>query len=156
MFSLHACLKSIGSIAIKEKWRHQYFRYSRAANSVVSSLICLKFKLIQALMHVRKSGDTIFPIISLRGYFFRHSRADNSVVCGLIWLKFELILDIMHVFVTYKSKMDQINSNRENIDFLDAQWQLNSIVRLQIWLKFKLIQALMHVLINCKYQRIGS
>ena len=32
----------------------------------------------------RKSGDTIFPIISLRGYFFRCSRADNSIVGGPI------------------------------------------------------------------------
>ena len=61
----------------------------------------------------RKSGDAIFPIISLCGVFFRCSRADNSVVGGPIWPKFELVQDNMHVLVTYKSKMDRINSNRE-------------------------------------------
>ena len=60
----------------------------------------------------RKSGDTIFPIISLWGYF-RSSRADNSVVGDPIWPKFELVQDNMHVLVTYKLKMDRINSNRE-------------------------------------------
>ena len=61
----------------------------------------------------RKSGDTIFPIIRLWGVFFRYSRADNSVVGGPIWPKFELVQDNMHVLVTYKFKMDRINSNRE-------------------------------------------
>ena len=47
------------------------------------------------------------------GVFFRCSRADNSVVGGPIWPKFELVPDNMHVLVTYKSKMNWINSNRE-------------------------------------------
>ena len=41
-------------------------------------------------------------------------------------VEIDLLLDIIHVLNTYKSKMDQINSNREkvaNIDFLDAQGQ---------------------------------
>ena len=61
------------------------------------------------------------------GVFLRRSRAANSVVGGPIWPKFELVRDIMDVFVTYKFKMDLINSNREksgNIDFLDTQGQL--------------------------------
>ena len=61
------------------------------------------------------------------GVFLRRSRAANSVVGGPIWPKFELVRDIMDVLVTYKFKMDLINSNREksgNIDFLDAQGQL--------------------------------
>ena len=41
------------------------------------------------------------------GVFFRCSRADNTVVGGPIWPKFELVL------ITYKFKMDRINSNRE-------------------------------------------
>ena len=61
----------------------------------------------------RKSGDTIFPIISLWGYFLNVQGADNSVVGGPIWPKFELLQDNMHVLVTYKFKMDRINSNRE-------------------------------------------
>ena len=61
------------------------------------------------------------------GVFFRCSRADNSVVGGPIWPKFELVQDNMHVLVTYKFKMDRINSNREKrvtSIFLDAQGQL--------------------------------
>ena len=61
------------------------------------------------------------------GVFFRCSRADNSVVGGPIWPKFELVQDNMHVLVTYKFKMDQINSNREKgvtLVFLNAQGQL--------------------------------
>ena len=61
------------------------------------------------------------------GVFSRCSRADNSVVGGPIWPKFELIRDIMHVLVTYKFKMDLINSDREKVAtsiFLDAQGQL--------------------------------
>ena len=61
------------------------------------------------------------------GVFFRRSRPDNSVVGGPIWPKFELVRAIMHVLVTYKFKMDLINSDRKksgDIDFLDAQGQL--------------------------------
>ena len=61
------------------------------------------------------------------GLFFRRSGAVNSVVGGPIWPKFKLVRDIMDVLVTYKFKMDLINSNREKgatSDFLDAQGQL--------------------------------
>ena len=64
------------------------------------------------------------------GVRFRRSRADNSVVGDPIWLKFELVRDVMHVLVTYKFKMDLINSDREksgDIDFLDAKSQLEKI-----------------------------
>ena len=47
------------------------------------------------------------------GVFFRCSRADNFVVCGPIWPKFKSVQDNTHVLVTYKFKMDRINSNRE-------------------------------------------
>ena len=49
------------------------------------------------------------------GVFFRCSMADNSVVGGSSWLKFELVRDIMYVLITYKFKMDLINSNREKV-----------------------------------------
>ena len=49
------------------------------------------------------------------GVFFRHSGAVNSVVGGPIWPKFKLFRDIMDVLVTYKFKMDLINSNREKV-----------------------------------------
>ena len=42
-------------------------------------------------------------------------KADNSVVGGPSWPKFELVRDIMHVLITYKSKMDLINSDREKV-----------------------------------------
>ena len=47
------------------------------------------------------------------GVFFSCPRADNSVVGGPIWPKFELAQDNMCVLVTYKFKMDPINSNQE-------------------------------------------
>ena len=58
------------------------------------------------------------------GVFFRRSGAVNSVVGGPIWPKFELVRDIMDVLVTYKFKMDLVNSNREKVQHQDAQGQL--------------------------------
>ena len=49
------------------------------------------------------------------GVFFRRSGAVNSVVGGPIWPKFKLVRDIMDVLVTYKFKMDLVNSNREKV-----------------------------------------
>ena len=46
MSLLPASLKKIGSISTEITWWHRFFRRSRAANSVVSSGICPKFKLI--------------------------------------------------------------------------------------------------------------
>ena len=62
-----------------------------------------------------KSGNIIFPIISLWGYFLRRSRAANSVVGGPIWPKFELIHNIMHVLVTSKFEKDRININGDYV-----------------------------------------
>ena len=39
-------------IQSEKKWKHQFFRRLRAANSVVHGRIWLNFKLIQALMYV--------------------------------------------------------------------------------------------------------
>ena len=39
-------------MATKKKWRHRFFRRSRAANSIVSGPIWSKFKLMQDIMHV--------------------------------------------------------------------------------------------------------
>ena len=140
MSSLYASLKSIGSIVTEKKWKHQYFRHCyRAAYSLVSSQICRKVNLIQALMHVlitckyqkdqMKQWRHHFPHYKSMGVFLRHSRADNSRVSGPIWPKFELFLDIMHVLVPYKFKMDLTNSDREksgDINILDTQGQLNN------------------------------
>ena len=103
----------------------------------------------------RKSGNIIFPIISLWGYFLRPSRAANSLVGGPIWPKFELIHNIMHVLVTSKFEKDWININRDYVMtsiFSDAQGQL-TVVGGQIWPKFELIQDIMHVLITCKFEK---
>ena len=72
----------------------------------------------------RKSGNTIFPIISLLG-ISKTLKGANSVVGDPIWPKFELIHNIMHVLVTSKSEKDQYQRRlRDDIDFLDAQGQL--------------------------------
>ena len=49
------------------------------------------------------------------GVFLRRSSAADATVGGPIWLKFELVQNIMDVLVTYKFKMDLINSNREKV-----------------------------------------
>ena len=88
------------------------------------------------------------------GVFFRHSRADNSEVGGPIWPKFELVRNIMHVLVTYKFKMDLINSDREKVAtfIFRRSMAANSVVSSGIWPKFELIQALIYVLVTCKYE----
>ena len=56
------------------------------------------------------------------GVFLRRSRAANSVVGGPIWPKFELMQDIMQAW----KRTDQYQRRlRDDIDFLDAQGQLN-------------------------------
>ena len=89
------------------------------------------------------------------GVFFRCSRADNSVVGGPIWQKFEHVRDIMDVLVTYKFKMDLINSDREKvaISIFRRSRAANSVVSSGIWPKFELIQAFMYVLVTCKYEK---
>ena len=74
----------------------------------------------------RKSGNTIFPIISLWGYFLDAQGQLTPLVCGPIWPKFELIHNIMHVLVTSKFEKDRININGDYVmtSILDAQGQL--------------------------------
>ena len=93
------------------------------------------------------------PHYKSMGVFFRCSRADNSVAGGPIWPKFELVQDNMHVLVTYKFKMDRINSNREKgwHRFFKRSRAANSVISPQIWPKF--IKAFMHVLITYKYEK---
>ena len=89
----------------EKKWKHQFFRRLRAANSVVRGLIWPNFKLIQALMYViitckyekdpiknnREKGATpFFKIITL-------SIAMETSVW--IWPNFELIQSSMHVLI---------------------------------------------------------
>ena len=56
---------------------------------------------------LRKSGDIVFPIISL-WVFFRRLRAANSAVGGPIRPKFELVQALMHVIVTCKYEYEKV------------------------------------------------
>ena len=62
----------------------------------------------------------------------------------------------MYVLVTYKLKIDRINSNREKVETYMYNFRrsraANTVVSRQIWPKFDLIQAFMTVLITCKNQ----
>ena len=60
----------------------------------------------------RKSGDIVYPIISLWG-FFRLSRAANSAVSGTSRPKFKVIRALMHVISTCKYEKDRIKNSRE-------------------------------------------
>ena len=93
MSSLHARLKSIRSIATEKKWKHQFFRHSRAANSSKSSdLAHPSFNTCSHYLQVSKVGiknnqetvETPFPHFNSMGIFFRLSRVDNSIVGGPI------------------------------------------------------------------------
>ena len=98
--SLHASLKSIGSI--EKKSEDINFLSSRAANSVVNGQVWLKYELIYNLRcvftlpaSIKRIGsnqprkETPFPHYKSVWIYFRHSRADNSIPCGPIWPKFE-------------------------------------------------------------------
>ena len=63
----------------------------------------------------RKSGNIVFPIISLWS-FFRHSRAANSVVSGQIRPKFELVQALMHVIIACKYQKDRMKNSREKVE----------------------------------------
>ena len=105
----------------EKKWKHQFFRRLRAANSVVRGLIWPNFKLIQALMYViitckyekdpiknnrEKGGNTVFQIITL-------SVAMETSV--RILPNFELIQASMHVLIACKYVKDQMKNSGENV-----------------------------------------
>ena len=128
MSLLPASLKRIRSISTEIKWWLQFFRRSRAANSVVSGWIWMKsthpsFYVCPRYLQVwkwsdqkqlRKRDDVVFPIIRLWDFFLT-LKAANSVVGGPIWRKFKLIQDIMHGLITYKFEKERTNSNREKV-----------------------------------------
>ena len=62
MSLLPASLKWIGSIVKKKKWRNQFLRHSRAANSLISCRVWPKFQLIQAFMHILATCKNEDPI----------------------------------------------------------------------------------------------
>ena len=105
----------------EKKWKHQFFRRLRAANSVVRGLIWPNFKLIQALMYViitckyekdpiknnrEKGAIPFFKIITL------YVAMETSV---WIWPNFELIQASMHVLIACKYEKDQMKNSGENV-----------------------------------------
>ena len=95
-----------------------FFRRSRAANSVVGGQIWPKFELIQDIMHVLITCKFEKDRINGEKWwrrFFRRSRAANSIVSVGIWPKFTLIQAFMHVLITCKYEKDSIKNSRENV-----------------------------------------
>ena len=105
-----------------------FFKRSRADNSVARGWIWLNFKLVRALMYVvvpckygkdsiENSEDnawTTFSPYKVYGDFFKSSRADNSPARGRIWLNFEHNRDLMYVVVPCKYGKDPIENSRDN------------------------------------------
>ena len=103
----------------------------------------------------RKSGDTIFPIISLWGYFLdaqgqltlqsvgRSGRNSNS--SEILWMS-SLPTNLKWILSTATKKEWQHQ-------FFRHSRAANSQVSSGIWPKFEFIQALMHVPITCKYRK---
>ena len=115
-------LKWIGLIQSKKKWKHQFFRRQRAANSVVHGRIWPNFKLIQALMYViitckyeqdpfkkqqGKRGNTIFQIITL---------SVAMETSGRMWPNFKIIQALMYVIITCKYEKDPIKNSQEKVE----------------------------------------
>ena len=117
-----------------------------AGNSIFSGRIWLKFKLIQAFMHVLVSyknekvprkmkaleWSQQFSHCKSMVIFFKRSRAANSAVHNWIWPNFELIREFMVVLVTCKNEKDPIKSECARvfttlyIIFSDTQEQLTT------------------------------
>ena len=55
----------------------------------------------------RKSGDTVFPIITL---------SVTMETSGWIWPNFKLIQDLMYVIITCKYEKDSIKNSREKVE----------------------------------------
>ena len=167
MSLLPASLKRIRSISTEIKWWLQFFRRSKAANSVVSGWIWPKSKLIQAFMHVlvtckyendpiKNSQENAMTLFSpVYGIFFWCSRVANSMVGGPIWRKFKLIQDIIHVLIPESLKRSGSIATEKKCWhwFFRSSRAANSVVSGGIWLKVKLIRAFMNVLITCKYEK---
>ena len=106
----------------------------------------------------RKSGNTIFPIISLWGYFLdaqgqltlqsvvRSGRNSNS--SEILWMS-SLPTNLKWILsIATEKKWQHLFFRRST-----CSRAANSQVSSGIWLKFELIQAFMHVLTTCKYQK---
>ena len=99
----------------------------------------------------RKSGDTVFSIITL---------SVTRETSGWNWPNFKLIQALMYVIITCKYEKDPIKKSREKVetsffplyayvDFFRCSRAVNSAVGGPIRPKFELVRALMHVIIAC-------
>ena len=124
MSSMPASMERIRWKTAEKKWRHCFSHHNPICYhgnqwldlaeflTHPSSHVCYHYLQIwkgSNQEQSRKSGDIIFPIISLWG-FFRRSRAAYSSVGGPIRLKFQLVRALMHVFVTCKYEKDQMKT----------------------------------------------
>ena len=143
LLSYKLTLWAFGSGELK-KWTHQFFRCSRAANSIVSGPIWSKFKLMQILCmsttiahlspmcqgqsapkpyaafpHPNDATHKIWWRLAnwLQRYSnFRHSRVSNSKMSHLIRPKTELDRAFMPVLVTSNFDDDSIKNEQASIE----------------------------------------
>ena len=133
MLSLPASMKRIRSRTAEKKWRHRFSHYKPMGifsdvkgqltpQSVVQSgqnLNLSKLSYMSLLparnevwertdqKQLRKSGDTVFPIITL---------SVTMETSGRIWPNVKLIQALMYVTITCKYEKDQIKNSREKVE----------------------------------------
>ena len=103
----------------------------------------------------RKSGNTIYPIISLWGYFLdaQGQLTPQSVVRSGRNSNSSEILWMSSLPTNLKCILSIATEKKWQHRFFRRSRAANSQVSSGIWPKFELIQAFMHVLITCKYQK---
>ena len=127
VLSLPASLKRIRLRTAEKKWRHHFSHYKpmgifpdfqgqltpqsvvqSSRNSNSSELSCMSQKGTDE-KPPRKSGDTVFPIITL---------SVTMETTGRIWPNFKLIQALMYVINTCKYEKDLIKNSREKVETL--------------------------------------
>ena len=104
----------------------------------------------------RKSGNIIFPIISLWGYFLdaQGQLTLQSVVRSSGRNSNSSKILCMSSLPASLKRIRSIATEKKWWRQFFRRWRAaNSIVSGGIWPKFKLIQDFMHVLITCKYEK---
>ena len=130
MLSLPASMKRIRLRTAEKKWRHHFSHYKpmgifsdfqgqltlqwvvqSSRNSNSSEHSCMSS--LPASMkgsdeeQPRKSGDTVFPIITL---------SVTMETSGWIWPNFKLIQSLMYIIITCKCEKDLIKNSREKVE----------------------------------------
>ena len=70
-------------------------------------IITCKYEKDQMKKKPRKSGDTVFPIITI---------SVTMETSGLIWPNFKFIQALMYVIITCKYEKDPIKNSREKVE----------------------------------------